>query len=175
MSRNWMFVSIFILFLLEGSLLPVVIPDHWHGRIVPQLVFIVILYFAVYDHRHTALLMGFVFGFLQDIVYYGHMLGPNMFSMGLLGYLIGLLFMSRHTSWFMMMSIAVLGSFTYHMILYAIYSLFSLQRLMFQHALLSFIIPSLFIQLIFALVVYVPMRKWFDRWSSNMFTENEQG
>ncbi|EJW17050.1 rod shape-determining protein MreD [Paenibacillus alvei] len=175
MNRNWMIVFMFILFLMEGSLLPVLIPDAWQGRIVPQLVFIVILYHAVYHHRHAALMMGLGFGFLQDIVYYGHMLGPHTFSMGLLGYLTGLLFASRHTAMISMMIISVFGTFAYQTMLYAAYRLFGLHGMTFEYAIFDFMIPSLIVQLIFSLAIYVPMRRWFDHLSGKKSTEDEQG
>ncbi|MBN3525660.1 rod shape-determining protein MreD [Paenibacillus apiarius] len=175
MNRNWMIGFMFILFLLEGTVMPVLIPDAWQGRIVPQFVFMVILYHAVYQHRHTSLLMGLGFGFLQDIVYYGHMIGPHAFSMGLLGYLVGLLFTSRNATLFTMMAIAVFGSFAHQTILFAVYSLFGINHMTYEYALFDFMIPSLFVQLVFALAIYVPMRTWFDRLSGKASAEDEQG
>lgn len=174
MNRNWMIAFMFILFLIEGSLLPVCIPDAWQWRVVPQWVFIFILYHAVYQGRHSALIMGLGFGFLQDIVYYGHMLGPHAFNMGLSGYLTGLLFSARNTSMIAMIMIAVLGSFFYKTMLYATYWLFSLHRMTLGYALFDFIIPSLFVQLVFAVVIYVPMRRWFDHFSLRKPAESEQ-
>lgn len=175
MNRNWMIVFMFILFLIEGSLLPLFIPDVWQWRIVPHLVFVLILYHAVYQNRHSALIMGLGFGFLQDIVYYGHMLGPHTFSMGLLGYLTGLLFSARSTSMITMIIISVLGSIVYQVMLYAIYKLFGLHRMTFEYALFDFIIPSLFVQLVFALAIYVPMRGWFDHLCGQKPADSEQG
>ncbi|MGZ9585132.1 rod shape-determining protein MreD [Paenibacillus marinisediminis] len=174
MNRNWMILFMFVLFLIEGTLLPIFIPDEWMGRIVPQFVFIIVLYHAVYKHRHTALLMGLGFGFLQDVVYYGHMIGPHAFSMGLLGYLIGLLFNTRNVSMGTMMVISIMGSFAYQSILFGIYSLFNLHQYTFQYALMEYMLPSLLIQLLFAMVVYVPMRKWFDASPANNSADEEE-
>ncbi|BFH67388.1 MAG: rod shape-determining protein MreD [Paenibacillus dendritiformis] len=172
MNRNWMIGFMFVLFILEGTLLPLIIPDMWQGRIIPQFIFIAVLYHGVYQHRHTALIMGLAFGFLQDIVYYGHMIGPHAFSMGLLGYLAGLLFPGRNITLIPMMAAAVMGSFLYQTILFAIYSLFNLSKMTYEVALFDYLIPSLFVQLLFALAIYVPMRKWFDLQSGT--AENEQ-
>ncbi|MBR2567742.1 MAG: rod shape-determining protein MreD [Paenibacillus sp.] len=174
MNRNWMILFMFLLFLIEGTWLPFVIPDVWSDRLFPQLVFIVVLYHAVYKHRHTALMMGLGFGLLQDIVYYGHMIGPHTFSMGLLGYLAGLLFSTRNTSMMVMMMISFMGSFIYQTIIFGIYALFSVQHLEFKDALLNYMIPSLFIQLLFALIIYVPMRKWFETAPVTDSTEDKE-
>ncbi|WP_028543578.1 rod shape-determining protein MreD [Paenibacillus taiwanensis] len=174
MNRNWMILFMLLLFLIEGAWLPFFIPDEWKVRIIPQFVFIIVLYHAVYKHRHTALLMGLGFGLLQDIVYYGQMLGPHTFSMGFLGYFIGLLFTTRNTSMVTMMVIAVMGSFAYQSIVFGIYALFSVQHLTFKYALMEYMLPSLMIQLLFALIVYVPMRKWFDSSPVSNTAEEEE-
>ena len=175
MNKNWMLLFLFLLFLMEGTLLPFFIPDEWVGRIVPQFVFIIVLYHAVYNHRHTALLMGLGFGLLQDVVYYGYMIGPHAFGMGLLGYLVGLLFSTRNTPMVSMMVIAIMGSFAFQSILFGIYALFNLHQYPFNDALMEYMLPSLFVQLAFALVVYVPMRKWFDASPVNVIAEEEEG
>ncbi|UHA74357.1 rod shape-determining protein MreD [Paenibacillus sp. 481] len=171
MNQNWMIGFMFILFMLEGTLLPFIIPDIWQGRIVPQFVFIIVLYYSVYKHRHTGLLMGLGFGLLQDIVYYGHMIGPHAFSMGLLGYLTGLLIGSRKATMVTMMVLAVIGSFSHQIILFGVYALFGVHQMPFKFALIEYMVPSLFIQLLFAMAVYVSMRKWFDREPVNKTAE----
>lgn len=175
MNRNWMILFIFILFLMEGTVLPVLIPDGWSGRILPQFVFIIILYHGVYKHRHTALLMGLGFGLLQDIVYYGFMIGPHTFAMALLGYLFGLLFSTRNTTMVTMMVITIVASFANQAILYGVYRLFSLHQFTFQYALMEYMLPSLIVQLVFSLLVYVPMRKWFEGSTANNAANEEQG
>lgn len=174
-NRNWMILFVFLLFLIEGTILPFFIPDEWMGRIIPQFVFIIVLYHAVYKHRHTALVMGLLLGLLQDIVYYGFMVGPHTFSMALLGYLVGLLFSTRNTTMVTMMVITIMSSFAYQSIIFGIYALFNLQHHPFQYALMEYMLPSLAVQLVFALIVYVPMRKWFDATPVNVSGEEEEG
>lgn len=62
---------LFLLFILEGTLVPWLIPTAWQTRIAPHLVYVVILYFSVYENRHTGLILGLVFGMLHDIVFMG--------------------------------------------------------------------------------------------------------
>lgn len=155
--------------------MPVLIPDGWSGRIIPQFVFIIVLYHGVYMHRHTALLFGLGFGLLQDIVYYGFMIGPHTFTMALLGYLFGLLFSTRNTPMIYMMMITIVASFANQAILYGVYRLFSLHQYSFQYALMEYMLPSLIVQLVFSIIVYVPMRKWFEGFTAINATNEEQG
>ncbi|MCR8846251.1 rod shape-determining protein MreD [Paenibacillus sp. SC116] len=174
MNRNWMILFLLILFFIEGSVVPHLIPDGWYGRIAVQFVFVVVLFHGVYAHRHTALLMGLGFGLLHDIVYYGQIIGPHSFTMGFLGYLAGYVFNVRHKTMVMMLFVVLIGSFLYQTIIFGIYTLFSLSHFTYQQALLDYIIPSMFVQLIFALIVYVPLRKWFDMIQGNNKKDSEE-
>jgi len=92
MRRTWITLIIFVLFLLEGSVLPWLLPDVWLGRVYvsPHFAFVFILYVTLYLSRHLALAYGLGFGLLKDIVFFGPMIGTLSFTMGLSAYLIGL-------------------------------------------------------------------------------------
>jgi len=151
-----------LLFLIEHSVMPWVIPEAWIGRIVPHFVFVFVLYAALYRSRHTALLLGMAFGIVQDIVFYGHLLGVHCFSMGICGYLTGLLLENRRAPLMMALSVIGMGSLLYDGITFLIYRAFQLTSLLYADALMVYMMPSLFLQLGFALAVYVPARRWFE-------------
>lgn len=56
--KQVLFLLLFVLFIAEGTILPALIPSGWQMRISANLVYIVILFIAVYHHRHTALVLG---------------------------------------------------------------------------------------------------------------------
>lgn len=56
--KQVLFLLLFVLFIAEGTILPLLIPSGWQLRISANLVYIVILFIAVYHHRHTALVLG---------------------------------------------------------------------------------------------------------------------
>ncbi|GJM79272.1 hypothetical protein HMSSN139_17680 [Paenibacillus sp. HMSSN-139] len=64
-----LYLLMFLLFILEGTLVPWLVPSAWQSRIAPHLVYVVILYFSVYENRHSGLILGLVFGILHDIVF----------------------------------------------------------------------------------------------------------
>lgn len=75
--RSVLVLLLFLLFILQGAVLPWLIPNSWEMRIVPNLVFIVLLFITVYHHRHMALMLGLSFGMLHDIIFYGRIIGAH--------------------------------------------------------------------------------------------------
>lgn len=155
-------VLMFILFLVEGSIVPWLVPDTWQTRIAPHFVYMVILYFTVYEHRHTGLVLGILFGLLHDIVYYGSMIGAYSFATGLSAYLMGLLSRNQRAPLPLMMIIVLVGSLLLDSILFGTYSLFELTHRPYIWALTNHIIPNTFVQFLFALIIYVPLRRQLE-------------
>lgn len=163
MMRNLVWFLILI-FLLEGTMIPWLIPEVWsaHIQLAPHFIVVSILYMAIFMKRYYALVFGLIFGMLQDIIYYGHMIGLQSFSMGLTGYLIGLIFRNAHLSMFSALSTIFLGVFTYEGIVYALYRLFRIVEFSFGWAFMQIILPSLIINLLFALLIYIPSRNYLE-------------
>lgn len=162
MSINRIVLIMLLLFVLEGSLLPWLIPFGYGNRIIPHFVFVVVIFASMYSGRHRALMLGAGFGLLQDIVYYGHMLGPHTFMMGLIGYFAGILFERRRATILMALSIVGMACLLYDSALYFIYRIFRITNETYAWAVLQYILPSLFLQLGFALAFYVPIRRMFE-------------
>ncbi|WP_433945885.1 rod shape-determining protein MreD [Paenibacillus sp. SN-8-1] len=164
MARRYvMTLLLFLLFIVETTIVPLLIPGAWQTRIIPHLVFVVILFSAVYDHRYIALMLGLAFGMLHDVVFYGIMIGTYSFSMGLSGYLMGLVFRSRRASLLVMMIVVVIGSLLMDSMVFGIYTIFKIYKLPYTYALVDHIIPTMIVQLIFALAIYVPLRRQIDK------------
>lgn len=163
--KQVLIILLFLLFVLEGTIMPWIIPDAWLPRIGYNFVYIAILFVSVYYHRHTGLVLGIIFGLLHDVVFYGHMIGPYSFAMGLAAYLLGLIFKSQRTSMPVMMMVVIFGSLLFDTILFFIYKLFQLNHVSYDWALVEYMIPTVFIHFIFALIIYVPLRKQLDKLS----------
>lgn len=158
MRRSVLILLLILLFLLEGTIIPWLMPDVWEMRIIPNLVFIVILFVTVYHHRHTALILGLSFGMFHDIVFYGRILGAHSFAMGLSAYLIGLVFQAPRAPLPLMMTVVLLGSLLEDSILYGIYSVFNLNQEPYNWALLHHMLPTMLFHFAIALLLYVPLR-----------------
>lgn len=163
MSMNRIVVIMIAVFVLEGALVPWLIPGSFGDRIIPHFTFVFVIFAAMYGSRHQALLLGMCFGLLQDIMYYGHILGVHFFFMGLIGYVFGILLEKRRATLLLAISAIGFACIAYDSALYFIYNVFQLTSGSYPWALIQYILPSLFLQLVFALCVYVPVRKMFEQ------------
>ncbi|WP_340025354.1 rod shape-determining protein MreD [Paenibacillus sp. FSL K6-1096] len=162
MRRSVLILVLFLLFIIEGTILPWLIPDAWEMRIIPNLVFIVILFVTVYHHRHTALILGLSFGMLHDVVFYGRILGAHSFTMGLSAYLIGLVFQIPRAPLPLMMTVVLLGSLLEDSMLFGIYSVFNLGQQPYNWALLHHMLPTMLFHFAAGLLLYVPLRRQLE-------------
>ncbi|CAH1225417.1 Rod shape-determining protein MreD [Paenibacillus auburnensis] len=162
MRRSVLVLLLFLIFILQGTILPWLLPDAWELRIIPNLVFIVILFVTIYHHRHTALILGLSFGMLHDIVYYGRILGAHSFAMGLSAYLIGLIFQIPRAPLPLMMTVVLLGSLLEDSILFAIYSVFNLNQEPYNWALLNYMLPTMLFHFAIGLLLYIPVRRQLE-------------
>ncbi|AIQ54396.1 rod shape-determining protein MreD [Paenibacillus sp. FSL R7-0331] len=162
MRRSVLVLLLFLLFIVQGTLLPWLLPDVWQMRIIPNLVFIVILFVTIYHHRHTALILGLSFGILHDVVFYGRILGAHSFAMGLSAYLIGLIFQIPRAPLPLMMSVVLLGSLLEDSILFSIYSVFNLNREPYNWALLNYMLPTMLFHFAVGLLLYIPVRRQLE-------------
>lgn len=161
MSRHWIILVLALLFMLETAVVPWLIPPEWHMniRIAPHLVLVGIVYAAVFFGRHYALVLGLVFGFVHDLIFYGHMIGLYMSGTGLIAYFAGLLFHRVRPTFFTVQSAAVLALIVFDVYIFAIYRLFNVVTEPFTWAALHYMLPSVLFNLFFSLAVYVPFRQ----------------
>ncbi|QAY65162.1 rod shape-determining protein MreD [Paenibacillus protaetiae] len=174
MSINRLIGFMLLLFIVEGTIMPWVIPAGYTTRIVPHFVFVVVIFSALYSNRHRALFLGAGFGLLQDVAYYGHMIGPNLFFMGILGYYTGVLFENKRVTLLAALSVIGINYILYDSMMYGIYFAFRITNESFAWALMDHILPSLFLQLAFALLVYVPLRKHLESAVKKKLDKDEQ-
>lgn len=162
MRRSVLILLLFLLFIIENTILPWLVPDAWQMRIIPNLVLIVILFVTVYHHRHTALILGLSFGMLHDIVFYGRILGAHSFAMGVSAYLIGLVFQLPRAPLPLMMTVVLLGSLMEDSVLFAIYSVFNLNQQPYNWALLHHMLPTMLFHFAIGLALYIPIRRQLE-------------
>lgn len=164
MNRFLLPLTVFFLFLLEGTVLDLIIPASWHKDVIvaPHLVLVAVLYIGVFRNRKLALLYGAVFGMLHDIVYYGPMLGPYIFGLAVCGYLAGFIHRRIHQNLIFSISVIFLGSTLFELILFGIYKVFGFVTIPLEWALVHQMLPSILVNLLFALIIYIPARKWLE-------------
>lgn len=166
MQRYRIALALFVLFLIEGTILEWLMPPMWQSTVLvaPHPVLVGVVLVALFKSRHQALGYGLAFGFLQDFIYYGHALGVYSFSMGLVGYIIGNVFRVVPRGIVFSLTAASLGSFAYDSLVYAIYRFFlGVVQVDYRWIFFHEILPSLLFNALIALVLYMPARKWLER------------
>ncbi|RAV01208.1 rod shape-determining protein MreD [Paenibacillus sp. YN15] len=164
-SKGLLFALVMVLFLLEGTVLKWIIPSVWQGNVAVSTHFtlVVIMFIGLYYNRHLSLFYGLGFGLLHDIVYYGPtMIGAYSFSMGVIGYVCGLASSRSRPNILFSMFIITMGNFLFEGILYSLYRLFQVTKDTPQWMFFHIMLPSVLINLLFALLIYVPLRKWLE-------------
>jgi rod shape-determining protein MreD len=165
MRRYRIFFGLFVLFLLEGTVMSWIIPPVWQSSVLvaPHLVLVGVLFATLYKNRYHGLAYGIAFGLLQDFIYYGHALGVYSFSMGLVGYLFGLAFRFSSRGIFISLVAAILGSFAYDSLVFGIYRFFlGVVHTDYQWMFMHQILPSMLFNALIALLLYMPARKWLE-------------
>jgi len=148
-----------LLLLLENGIVPWLIPAAWSDRLLPHLTFVLTIYVACFAGRHRAFLFGLGFGLLGDMLFYGDLIGPYGFGMGLIGYAAGLLQERRPPALAVLIGLTAMGSVVLSTIVYVIYHLFRLTVWSYPFAFYWYIAPSLLLEVLISLVLYLPVRK----------------
>lgn len=162
MKMQGMVLLTYLAFILQTSLFPWLVPAEFSDRIIPHFTFVIVMFAALYHSRHSAMLLGVGFGMLQDIVFRGHLLGLHAYTMGLIAYFIGLLLGGRRLTMLSALAVVTMASLLYDLAVYYVYEVFRFTSEPLSWALQDRIFPSLFLQLAFALAIYIPMRRWFE-------------
>lgn len=165
MQRLWLSLAMFGLFLLEGTIMKWIIPVVWQGQVIVATHFtlVVVLFISMYVNRHLALIYGLSFGLLHDVVYYGQtMIGTYSFAVGVSGYLAGLVSLRSRGNIVSSMFVIMVGNALFEGIICGLYRLFQVSRLPLDWLFFHQMLPSILINLLFALLVYVPLRKWLE-------------
>jgi rod shape-determining protein MreD len=161
----WIALAVLGCFVLEGTLVEWVIPPTWQTKVyvVPHLVLIAVLYISMFTNRYLGLTYGLAFGLLQDVIYYGHSIGVYSFSLGLVGYAAGLSFRRAQFGIVTSLLVALFGLLLYETMIFGIYRVFlNVIRLTMEWAFLHQMLPSTLFNLLLALALYVPARKWLE-------------
>ncbi|CCQ98442.1 putative Rod shape-determining protein MreD [[Clostridium] ultunense Esp] len=168
MKRLKLFLLLLLLFLLEGTVLPILIPsplrnDLW---IHPHLVLILVVYISLYLGSKEGLLFGAVFGLFYDIAF-GSIFGLNLFIYTLLGSMIHNVTGILHHNLWLALTMSGIASLSLDLWLYGFHALFLLTDISPSYLFLREAFPNVLVNMGFALAVY----PWVIR--SSLFTVEE--
>lgn len=155
MVRLFLIGLLSFLFLLEGTVFQILVPQAWGSHIVwiPQLVVSGIILLSLHRDQQAGLLYGFCFGLLQDLIY-GQVVGIYAFSTAAVGYIAGQ-FSRQMMSGPIVALVATGVGQSFHLLLsYAWFRLFDLTRIGWEEALLYHILPSTLLNMVVAFPIY---------------------
>ncbi len=160
MPRVWLTLTLLLLFLLEGTVLQLLTPSAWglSWMTEPRFALVGVILIALFLGRREGLVYGMCFGFLQDVLF-GKVIGFHTLSMMAAGYFAGLIFLLFHRSVAVVVATTVLVLFGHEWLLYSLYRLFSAAPVDVQWIVAKRILPSVGLNLAFALLVYAPLSK----------------
>lgn len=160
MKRVWLTALIVFLFILEGSVVQVLFPTSagMAGMTaVPRFALVASLLVAMFLGRREGLYYGLAIGFLQDVLYVD-VIGLYMMSMMLACYFSGLIVLLFQRSFGMMLVTCVIVLFGHEWLLYILFRLFSLAPQDAQWVLTSQILPTVLLNGLFMLMIYLPVK-----------------
>lgn len=171
-AHIWLVLTLFMLSLFEGTVLQVFAPDAFGVSIfmIPRFALIGVIYIALYLGRKRGLWYGLGFGLLQDLLY-SDVVGVYAFGMAVTGYFAGLAFKLFHQSLLLILLTIVISLLFHDLTVYGFYFLFGITGDPLHWMLFTQMIPTLFLNVMFALLIYLPMKRLLQ----GMELEREEG
>lgn len=163
MNKVVIHIILFLLFLLEGTVFQLLTLDYFGSAysIVPRFVLAIIILYSINHNRKKAMYTGLIFGLLYDIIY-GNPLGLYMAGMAAAGYFSGWIMQYFHQSFSLFFFIELIGISLFEIYVYGMLRLFHLVNIPIQWAIEHVLLPSIIVNILFAMIVYKPMKRWLE-------------
>ncbi|WP_096189528.1 rod shape-determining protein MreD [Evansella halocellulosilytica] len=162
MIRYAFFITLFLLFIMEGTVYQIFAPDQYGVEyiFVPRWVFMLIIFAGIFRGRAVGTFYGVIFGVLYDVIF-SSALGINTFAMGFIAYLfsIAIPFFQRNlfvTVIITMIAVTLLEYFSYGMML-----LLGMTEMGHHMFLYDRFIPTFIMNFVIISVAAYPLRKGF--------------
>ncbi|TVP84509.1 MAG: rod shape-determining protein MreD [Alkalicoccus sp.] len=162
MSRLLLPLTIFILFIIEGTVFQIFSgsshQDTWY--FIPYFMLMLVILTGIFRGRSHGLFYGIFFGLLYDIVY-GSVLGIYTFGMGLTAYIFSISAAPIKRS-LRMLTVVILGAvIALEYYLYGMMSLLGMTGESHGGLFLTRFLPTFIINGIVAALIVSPVRYWF--------------
>ncbi|WP_068674496.1 rod shape-determining protein MreD [Oceanobacillus sp. Castelsardo] len=172
MKRIYILLFLFLFLILEGVAIKFLPPSILLGdqMFVPHWILIVLILVEMFFDRgqsYNAILYAFIFGLLIDIVYTG-ILGVYMFSYGIVIYIVHVSKRFLHGNFFVTFLFSIFGLVLCDLLITFIYSLVGVIHLSWEHYWLNRLLPTVFLNIIFFLLMYFLLVKRFIKWGSEL-------
>lgn len=159
MSRFLLTLTLLLLFLLEGTVIQFVSPSAWglSWLTVPRFALVGTLLISMFLGRREGLYYGLAIGLLHDLLF-GQVVGLYMMTMMVASYFAGLIVILFQRGFAMVLVTCSLILFGHEWLLYSVHRLFSTAPVDVRWMLHWQILPTVGLNLLFALLVYAPLK-----------------
>ncbi|MDG5786850.1 rod shape-determining protein MreD [Evansella sp. AB-P1] len=162
MIRYVLFLILFLLFILEGSVFQIFAPDQFGVPYLftPRWVFLIIIFAGIFRGRMVGTVYGIIFGVMYDVIYMS-VLGVYAFGMGFIAYLLSISIPIFQRNLIIAIITAVLAVITLDYYVYGMMLLLGITTV--EHAEFFNVrfLPSLLLNVAFISVFAYPLRKGF--------------
>lgn len=164
MQRFVLTLTVLLLFVLEGTVVQVFATSTWglSWMTVPRFALVCCIFISMFLGRREGLYYGLAFGFLQDVLY-GQVIGIYTMSMMVASYFAGLIVLLFQRGFGMVLVTSAVILFGHEWLLYSMFRLFANAPFDVQWMLTRQILPSVILNLVFALLMYVPLMRMCDK------------
>lgn len=163
MRRFSIFIILFLLFILEGTVFQILAPDQYgvFYTFVPRWLFMVIIFVGIYRGRISGIFYGVMFGFMYDVIF-GSVLGLYAFGMGFIAYLlsISIPFFQKNLPITVLTSIVAAIALEYY--IYGMMLLLNLAHTAHEIFLHDLFIPSMIMNFAVIVVFAYPLKRWLS-------------
>ncbi|WP_270179448.1 rod shape-determining protein MreD [Alkalihalobacillus sp. CinArs1] len=165
--------TLFVLFLIEGTVFQVFAPEQYdlEFQLIPRFVAVVVLLVGMYLSPMFGVIFGVIFGLLHDLIY-TDLVGVYMFGIAVSAYIIGYLAKVFQLNWFTSLVLVLLGFTMLEFYVYELFSLINITNLSFNSFIHDRYLPSLILNGIFMLIVYFPVKRLLEELSESRRQEN---
>ncbi|WP_059103923.1 rod shape-determining protein MreD [Shouchella shacheensis] len=160
MSRIYFASVLFVLLVLEGSLVQYLLQNNLSDDllVIPRFLIVIIVMIGIFVNRHQGLAFGFAFGLLYDVVY-TNFLGVYTFGFAFLGYALGFSVKSIQDSALWPVLLSFLGVLLFEYYQYGMFLAIGVTELSGGEFFSTRLLPTLLLNSAFAILFVLPFRK----------------
>ncbi len=165
MKSRYIGFFLLLVFLLEGTLLYWLLPPEWQLglAIAPRFTLVLMMIYAMNRNRHIGLAFALTFGLIHDIAYASPMIGVHSLSMAIAVYLTGSIGARVKLNMAISFLLIAFALLCHDLIVFSLYRLFQVELAPYSAMFSRQLAPTLLFNLLFAVLVYVPVRKLLEK------------
>ncbi|RHW40632.1 rod shape-determining protein MreD [Neobacillus notoginsengisoli] len=164
MNRFFLPLLLFLFFTLESIFVQLLPTEFFYGKwiLVPRFLMVVLLLLAIYGSQKYAILYGFAFGLLFDIVY-TEIIGVYLFLLPLTIYFVMKAMKVLQTNILVVAITVMAGISLLEMVIYKLNHFLHITNLTFSEFSQARLLPVICLNLLFLVLAFYPLKQYFEK------------